>query len=217
MTTYTCDICSEEKTLSQMTLCGNGHFGGCQKCHMQFIKEQYKTSFRIFGGDSMVQKCMYCREDMDDRQMGEDWSLKLSKLQPIMMLNYINNNFENVNNVKIKDIVSDYDDKAKPKPFSYDILEELVEKTKHRNGLKALCKTLGQRFISDIEFNALFISYLDLDCEADDDDDEDEIEIEIICINGKEYYMTENKELYDPETEDLIGKYDKVNDSIICV
>jgi len=89
----------------------------------------------------------------------------------------------------------------------------LVEKTKHRNGLKALCKTLGKTFISDIEFKALFMSYLD----DDDDDEADEIEIEIICINGKEYYMTENKELYDPETEDLIGKYDKVNDSIICV
>jgi hypothetical protein len=211
MTTYTCDICSEEKTLSQMTLCGNGHFGGCQKCHMQFIKEKYKTSFRIFGGDSMVQKCMYCREKMHDYQMGENWSLKLSKLQPIMMLNYINNNFENVNNAKLSDIVSDCDDISKPKPFSYDMFEGLVEKYKHRNGLKVLCKVTGKTFSSDIEFKALFMSYLD------DDDDDDVIEVEIICINGKEYYMTENKELYNPETSDLIGKYDKVNDSIICM
>ena len=212
MTTYTCDICSEEKTLSQMTLCKNGHFGGCQKCHMEFVKVQYKKTFKVYGYDnSVVQKCMYCREKMYDHQMGEDWGIKLSKLQPIMMAQYLNENCENVN-IDLKDVIaSKAEQLGNVKSFKYNIFEELVETFKDRNSVKALCKVIQKSDAPD--FVELFMSYLDVE-ESDDDDDE-EIEVERININGKEYYMTDDKVLYDPETQDLIGIFDNANNTVI--
>ena len=210
MTTYTCDICSEEKTLSQMTLCQNGHFGGCQKCHMEFVKVQYKKTFKVYGyDDSVVQKCMYCREKMYDHQMGEDWAIKLSKLQPLMMAQYLNENCENVN-IDLQDVItSKAEQLGNVKSFKYNTFEELVEMFKDRNSVKALCKVIQK---SDaLDFVALFMSYLDVE-ESDDDED---IEVERININGKEYYMTDDKVLYDPETEDLIGIFDNENNTVI--
>ena len=89
MTTQPCEICMEDKLLSQHTYCPNGHLGGCQKCHMNLVKTLYETSTtgKVFADATTAQNCMFCRQHLWDRLMGENWSLKLSKLQPILCYN----------------------------------------------------------------------------------------------------------------------------------
>ncbi len=131
MTTYNCEICFQDKRLGEMTLCGNGHFGGCQKCHMELIKAKYKSSLYVFDvkkEDSNVQCCMFCREDLADYQMGEDWALKLHRLQPIMMFNNASK-AGLLGERSLLDALDNYNKVfKKPEPFKYDVFEELLDK-----------------------------------------------------------------------------------------
>jgi len=147
MATYTCEICYEEKKLGEMTLCGNGHFGGCQKCHMSYIKEQYKDNLEVFvssnsysaTGVAAAQRCMFCREDMADIQMGENWAKKLYTLQPIMMFNSSGYTGE----MNLAQVIKKYDDVVStPELFSYKWLEDM--KLKHTSlTTKVVCKLMG--------------------------------------------------------------------------
>ena len=74
----------------------NGHFGGCQKCHMKLVKSKYESGEFAFGKsliivdtyhkkNSNTQKCMMCRRPIFDDEMGVNWLKKLSKMLPLMM------------------------------------------------------------------------------------------------------------------------------------
>ena len=139
MSSYMCEICSEEKQISEMTLCGNGHFGGCQKCHMEFIKTSYKKTLNVFGGGvPQVQHCMFCRENMRDIQMGEDWGIKLHRLQPIMMYNYLKQQ-GGEGELTLKEIISRHNlALRKPKSFSYEWIKDVMAEHKGIS-LKDIC------------------------------------------------------------------------------
>jgi len=58
--------------------------------------------------------------------------------------------------------------------------------------------------------------------ESDENEDSDEINEEeytknvtSILIHGTEYYIDDDNKLYDPDTTELIGKYNRDNDSVI--
>ena len=159
MSSYMCEICSEEKQISEMTLCGNGHFGGCQKCHMEFIKTSYKKTLNVFGGGvPQVQHCMFCREDLRDIQMGEDWGIKLHRLQPIMMYNHLKQQghldqfprlplFEGgegrEGELTLKEIISRHNLMLrKPKSFSYEWIKDVM--AEKGISLKFICSFMDE-------------------------------------------------------------------------
>ena len=144
MTTYNCEICFQDKKLGEMTLCGNGHFGGCQKCHMELIKSKYTSSLAVFDGpkDSNVQCCMFCRADLVDKQMGEDWAVKLHRLQPIMMFNHASK-AGLLGERSLLDGMANYNKMIKkPEPYKYKMFEDLLDKDSSLTE-KDMCKMVG--------------------------------------------------------------------------
>ena len=80
-----CISCFETYPLSKMTVCSNGHQGGCTKCHMKLIHSKYSSGESAFIGDNPAQRCFMCRANLEDINMGKKWTTNLSRLMPIMM------------------------------------------------------------------------------------------------------------------------------------
>lgn len=197
MTTYNCEICSEEKELGQMTFCGNGHFGGCQKCHMEFIKTSYKTTLNVFRGQQH-QRCMFCREDLYDIQMGEDWAVKLYSLQPIMMYNYLKQQ-GGKGELTLKELISRYNlTLRKPKSFSYEWIKDIMAEYKGIS-VKLICLFMTQldKDMSNDQIKSLFsrMSY----CE------DEEIEVVKIYVDGVLHYQDDKNIVYNQDFE-MVGK-----------
>jgi hypothetical protein len=155
MTTFTCEICCEEKTLGEMTLCGNGHFGGCQKCHMEVVKAKYKSETNVYRG-GYIQQCMFCREHLKDSQMGNNWAIKLHKLQPIMMASSpkIKENMERTS-MTLHKLVKIYNDSTyDPEPLNYDLLEKFMASQSfglsQEQRIKFICKIVGDSATNSI-------------------------------------------------------------------
>jgi len=107
MTTHTCEICMEEYPVDQHTVCLNGHFGGCQKCHMKLVRAKYMNGESAYKDESLnTQKCMMCRRHMNDEQMGVNWGQKLYTLQPIMM--YTGFSMEEKWNITLVEVITKY-------------------------------------------------------------------------------------------------------------
>ena len=149
MTTFTCEICCEEKTIGEMTLCGNGHFGGCQKCHMEVVKAKYKSDANVFRRGN-IQQCMFCREPLKDSQMGSNWAIKLKKLQPIMMAGCpeVKEMMERTS-MTLHELVKCYNDSTSdPEPLNFDILEEFMASQSfglsQEEQIKLICQLAGE-------------------------------------------------------------------------
>ena len=146
-TKQTCEICMEDKLLSQHTFCPNGHLAGCQKCHMNLVKTLYETSTtgQVFGDVTTAQKCMFCRADLHDRLMGEGWSKKLSNIQPILVYNMMKRlyGFECCRaNGGLKDIVDRHISIiGNPTTEDYKFIDGAF--LVHDENINDLCKTLG--------------------------------------------------------------------------
>tara|TARA_R110000787_G_scaffold215959_1_gene325151 strand:- start:23 stop:589 length:567 start_codon:yes stop_codon:yes gene_type:complete len=152
-TKQTCEICMEDKLLSQHTYCPNGHLGGCQKCHMNLVKSLYEGSTNgiVFSGDlqtgsnTTAQKCMFCREHMWDRLMGEGWSKKLSNIQPILVYNMMKRLYGFMGeDGELNDIVEQHKRamavcESKTEDYKFIDGAFLV----HDENINDLCKTLG--------------------------------------------------------------------------
>jgi len=166
---------------------------------MSLVKSLYEENFQVYGAKTTAQKCMFCREDLCDHFMGEDWAIKLNKIQGIMMHKWV----EKVKGVS-KDGIFDMIDELKkihsPNKVSYEIFEECV---KDGRSVKQIC--LFAKFLSeqaeDLSIDELKKGYKSIFNDDNDEESEDEIEVEIEVINGKEYYYDpKEKKYYDPDT-----------------
>ena len=188
--TFTCDICMEDKSISQHTICPNGHLAGCQKCHMSLIKNLYEQTLNVFTGDTSAQKCMFCREHLKDVLMGENWALKLHKLQAVMMYKWVKKIEKDITFDEIRFRLGRGDEK--PKPFSYKNVELLTEKV---DSIRLICKIIPYVF-KDVKI---------IEEEEEDEDEDEEIEVEEVEVKGKKYLYDENrKNYYDIETHEQV-------------
>ena len=106
-TNHTCEICMEEYPVDQHTICLNGHFGGCQKCHMKLVRAKYMNGQSAYKDEALnTQKCMMCRRHIHDEQMGVNWAQKLYTLQPIMMYTGLSN--EETRNITLVEVITKY-------------------------------------------------------------------------------------------------------------
>ena len=85
--TVECPSCFEHVQWEKMTVCSNGHPGGCQKCHMKLVKSTYESGTKAYsGGTTNCQKCFMCRDEIDDTRMGRGWTRLLRNVQALMVL-----------------------------------------------------------------------------------------------------------------------------------
>jgi hypothetical protein len=225
MTTQPCEICMEDKLLSQHTFCPNGHLGGCQKCHMNLVKSLYETSTtgKVFDGDTTAQKCMFCRASMWDRVMGENWSLKLSKLQPILCYNMMVRLYGHSGNGR-EAVVEGYNGYVSPEAEDYKFIDGAF--IYHDENIKELCKSLGKntklwKFCLTLENytketheknKAMAVEWKEKREKKEengtewDSDSDDEMEVEEITYKGiKFYYNAETRVMYNQDTSEAVG------------
>jgi len=203
MPLFTCEICSEEKELGQMTLCGNGHFGGCQKCHLQFIKEQYKTDIEVFNKqECTIQTCMFCREDLADFQMGDNWAMRLHRLQPIMMYQSAKKHGYDIEE-SLLELITKYNERVPtPPPFKYDMFIDVLKEARFDGSLKLLCKVVGL-FTDGMTYSEM--KKMLLDWMPAYEEGSDSIEVYEIKISGKDYFKDTTGKIYDPESKEVVG------------
>ena len=85
--TVECPCCFEHVQWEKMTVCSNGHPGGCQKCHMKLVKSTYESGKSAYiGGTTNCQKCFVCRNQLCDTRMGRGWTRLLRNVQTLMVL-----------------------------------------------------------------------------------------------------------------------------------
>ena len=208
MTTQPCEICMEDKLLSQHTYCPNGHLGGCQKCHMNLVKSLYETSTtgKVFADTTTAQQCMFCRQHMWDRLMGENWSLKLTKVQPILCYNMMKRLYGREVGFDRRDmveIVEKYNDFAAPEIEDYKFIEGAF--LIHKGDINDLCKTIGDEDGWNLCKSAVELTKEEEE-EGEEEEDEEELEVVSIIMNGKTYYLDEKtRQLYNPETSEEEG------------
>ena len=148
-----------------------------------------------------AQKCMFCRENMDDFQMGQDWSKKLRNVQYIMIYQMYKRLYGDGLAETMKEVCDRCNEGDDPKTFSYITIEQMVEQKKD---LKKICKFLkAVQNLDDFSIPAQNVAYWD--CFRDEENIKDAIEVEVKTIKGKEYYYAiKEKKYYDMETEEEV-------------
>ena len=82
---FECPCCFEEKPFEKHASCENDHLGGCQKCHINVIREAYSHSITPFRDDKTVQNCMICRQYIPDIRMGRKWNSIVISIQTLLI------------------------------------------------------------------------------------------------------------------------------------
>jgi len=140
----------EEKPISQHTICTNGHLGGCQKCHMSRIRALYRERFDIYSPegnqeDCLAQRCMFCRNHIFDIFMGENWAMKLHKIQCIAIYQgMVEREPDYGKQMSLEQVMENHEKySTKPKPRSYQPIRDMVEQI-DKSQINDFCKYLGK-------------------------------------------------------------------------